>query len=86
MLSRQHIQLNFLHQKWSEKLRCAALFIFNTGLKKAGGLSEIFLFDPCCGRLRATQCTVEAGEDDEEPKTINHGWCHPPQSLWPAPP
>lgn len=24
-------------------------------------------------------------EDDKEQETLNHGWCHPPQSLWPAP-
>lgn len=79
-------------REWCEKLRRAALFIFNRRTKKrAGGLSGIFLFGPCCWRLRATQCTVEGGgggggeEEDEELKTINHGWCHPPQSLWPAP-
>lgn len=57
------------------------------GLKKAAGLSGIFLLGPCCGRLRSVlqRWGRRGEEDDEEPKTINHGWCHLPQSLWPAP-
>lgn len=52
-------------------LRFLSLFFFFLSLLRAR----------CEG---AMLCAVEAEEDEEEVATINHGWCHPPQSLWPA--
>ena len=59
----------------------------STGILKAGGLSKIFLsLGPVVKGLELRSALYRWGgeEDDEEMKTFNHGWCRPPQSLWPA--
>lgn len=80
------ICLQFISTARKESL----LYLWQNTLNMAGGLSNTFLsLGPVvkgfelCSALWSLQREDEG--DDEELRTINHGWCHPPQSLWPAP-
>ena len=81
---------NFRNGLWSiDVLHCLSS---TEGLKTGWWIDRVRYFCLWARRWKASSYAVHyrgggegGGVDDGEPKTVNHGWCHPPQSLWPAP-